>query len=83
MLSLDVLGLCLRSILRATPFFLSRKKSILDPELIEVRRNELQHPNPYRLHTELATPSLNQTLDSFAKRGLSTWQVMARIVGLE
>jgi hypothetical protein len=43
----------------------NRKKSILNPELVEVRRNELSTSNPYRLYPELCNPGLNRTLDLF------------------
>jgi hypothetical protein len=44
-----------------------KKRSILNPELVEVRRNEPQTPNPSRLCPELCNPGLNQTLDLFLR----------------
>jgi hypothetical protein len=41
------------------------KKSILNPKLVEVRRNEPQTLNPCRLYPELLNPGLNKTLKQF------------------
>jgi hypothetical protein len=46
-----------------------RKKSILNLELIEVRRNEPSTPNPCRLYPKLVNPGLKQTLELFATLG--------------
>jgi hypothetical protein len=45
--------------------FSSRKKSIFNPEFVEVRWNEPWTPNPCHLHPKIANPGLNQTLKPF------------------
>ena len=52
---------------------------ILNPKLVEVRRNEPPSQNPGRLHPELCNPGLNQTLAKI-NRDLSSWWAKERHV---